>query len=161
MVGEGGNPYHSGVGLFDTEKLCMGWDCGSHPLPFILGEDVASAVLAATEKPGVTGHCYNLAGDVRFSAREYVEALGNALGRPLAFCPRSPSLTYYSELAKWGIGHMGGRKSALPSKRDLLSRAMAATLDCTDAKAALGWTPVADRETFLARGIRVHANSAK
>jgi hypothetical protein len=64
---------------------------------------------------------------------------------------------YYSELAKWCIKRVGGRKVAIPSKRDLLSRAMAATLDCADVKAALGWAPAADRETFIARSILVHS----
>jgi hypothetical protein len=94
---------------------------------------------------------------VRLSAREYIEALGKALGRPLVFQPRSPTMTYYSELAKWGIRRAGGHDAAYPSKRDLHSRAMVATLDCADAKAALGWAPIADRETFIARGILVHA----
>ena len=158
VVGEGGTPYHPAVGLFDNERLCMGWDDGRHPLPFVLGEDVASAVLAATEKDGILGHCYNLAGDVRLSARDYIEALSEALGRPLVFHPQSPAMRYYSELTKWGINRIGGGKgAAVPSKRDLLSRTMAATIDCADAKAALGWTPVADRETFIARAILVHS----
>jgi predicted dehydrogenase/nucleoside-diphosphate-sugar epimerase len=159
VVGEGGTPYHTGVGLFNNERHCMGWNEGLNPLPFVLGEDVASAVLAATEKDGILGHCYNLAGDVRLSARDYIAALGAALGRPLVFHPQSPGTMYWSEVMKWGIKRVGGRKVALPSKRDLLSRTMAATLDCADVKAALGWTPVSDRETFITRSIRVHADN--
>ena len=157
VVGEGGTPYHTGVGLFNNERHCMGWNDGLNPLPFVLGEDVASAVVAATEKEGILGHCYNLAGDVRLNARDYIAALGEVLGRPLVYHPQSPGLMYYSELMKWAVKRLGGRKVALPSRRDLLSRAMAATLDCTDVKVALGWTPVADRETFIARSIRIHA----
>ena len=159
MVGEGATPYHAGVGLFSEVHRCIGRDDGRHPLPFVLGEDVASAVVAATERDGVLGHCYNLAGDVRLSAREYVEALGKALGRPLVFQPRSPTMTYCSEMAKWGIKRVGGHDAAHPSKRDLHSRTMVATLDCADAKAALDWAPVADRETFIARGILVHTDN--
>ena len=161
VVGEGGTPYHTGVGLFANERHCMGWNEGRNPLPFVLGEDVASAVLAAIGKDGIDGHCYNLAGDVRLSAREYVAALSTEMGRPLVFHPQSPGLMYVSELMKWSIKRIGGRKVALPSKRDLLSRAMAATLDCTDVKAALGWKPVSDRETFIARSIRVHVNNRR
>ena len=68
---------------------------------------------------------------------------------------------YFSELMKWCIKRTGGRKVALPSKRDLLSRAMAATLDCADVKAALGWKPVSDRRPSIARSIRVHANNRR
>ncbi len=159
VVGEGGTPYHTGVGLFNNERHCMGWDDGRHPLPFVLGEDVASAVLAATQKTGILGHCFNLAGDVRLSARDYIEELARATGRPIVFHAQSPGLMYFSELAKWGIKRIGGRKIPIPSKRDLLSRAMAATLDCADVKAALGWAPVSDRETFIARSILVHTGN--
>jgi predicted dehydrogenase/nucleoside-diphosphate-sugar epimerase len=159
VVGEGGTPYHTGVGLFNNERHCMGWNEGRNPLPFVLGEDVASATLAATERDGILGHCYNLAGDVRLTAREYVAILGETLGRPLVFHAQSPGMMYFSELAKWSIKRVGGRKVAIPSKRDLLSRAMAANLDCSDVKTALGWVPVADRETFIARSIRVHASN--
>lgn len=159
VVGEGGTPYHTGVGLFANERHCMGWNEGKNPLPFVLGEDVAAAVLAVIGKAGIDGHCYNLAGDVRLSAREYIAALGKELGRPIVYHAQSPGLMYFSELMKWCIKRAGGRKVALPSKRDLLSRAMAATLDCADVKAALGWKPVSDPETFIARSIRVHANN--
>jgi predicted dehydrogenase/nucleoside-diphosphate-sugar epimerase len=159
VVGEGGTPFHTGVGLFNNERHCMGWDDGRHPLPFVLGEDVASAVLAATEKDGILGRCYNLAGDVQLSAREYIEELAKATGRPIVFHAQSPGLMYFSELGKWALKRIGGRKVAVPSKRDLLSRAMAATMDCSDVKAALNWVPVSDRETFLARSILVHTRN--
>lgn len=159
VVGEGGTPYHTGVGLFNNERHCMGWDDGRHPLPFVLGEDVASAVLAATEKDGVLGRCFNLAGDVQLSARDYIAELAKATGRPIVFHAQSPGMMYFSELAKWGIKRIGGRKVAIPSKRDLLSRAMAATMDCSDVKAALDWVPVSDRETFIARCILVHTGN--
>ncbi len=161
VVGEGGTPYHTGVGLFNNERHCIGWNDGRNPLPFVLGEDVASAVVAATERDGILGHCYNLSGDVRLTARDYIDELAKALGRPIVYHPQSPGLMYFSELAKWGVKRIGGRKLAPPSKRDLLSRGMPATLDCADVKAALGWNPVADREAFVARGIRVHADDGK
>ncbi len=37
--------------------------------------------------------------------------------------------------------------------RDLQSLTMTAPLDCSQAKALLGWTPVSDRETFFAEAI--------
>ena len=159
VVGAGGTPYHTGVGLFNNERHCMGWDDGRHPLPFVLGEDVASAVLAATQKDGILGRCYNLAGDVRLSAREYIAELAKATGRPIVFHAQSPGLMYFSELAKWSIKRIGGRKVAIPSKRDLLSRGMAATMDCSDVKAALDWAPVSDRESFIARSILIHTDN--
>ena len=66
---------------------------------------------------------------------------------------------YFSELGKWSIKRIGGRKVAIPSKRALLSRGMAATMDCSDVKAALDWAPVSDRETFIARSILIHTDN--
>ncbi len=157
VVGEGGTPYHTGVGLFMNERHCMGWNNGRNLLPFVLAEDVASAVLLAAKREGINGRCYNLAGDVRLSAREYVEALAHEMQRPLVFHPQSPDMMYMSELMKWAIKRIGGRKVPLPSRRDLLSRTLAAALECSDAKADLGWVPAADRDYFLAQAVRIHA----
>jgi len=38
-------------------------------------------------------------------------------------------------------------------------RGLIAEFDCSDAKEALGWAPVGDREMFLTRAIRVHKRS--
>ena len=161
ILGEGGAPYLADVGRFVDEKCCKGWNGGGNPLPFVLAEDVVSAILSATEAKGIDGHCYNLAGDVRLCAKEYVAALAKEMGRPLVFHPRSPDMIYFCELMKWSVERIHGRKVPPPSKRELLSRTMTATLDCSDVKAALGWTPVSDRETFVARGIRVYADSGR
>jgi nucleoside-diphosphate-sugar epimerase len=45
----------------------------------------------------------------------------------------------------------------MPSRRDFLSRGMAATFDCADAKRDLGWQPEADADRFFARAVRVYA----
>jgi nucleoside-diphosphate-sugar epimerase len=139
------------------EQHCIGWNRGRNPLPFVLVEDVAAAILAATEADGLDGRCFNLVGEVRPSAREYIASLGAALGRPLRFHPKSPSVLWGEELAKWLVKRAGGRAVPLPSRRDILSRGLEARFDCADAQAALGWRPVADPAVFAARAIRVHA----
>ena len=160
VLGEGGTPYPQSVGQFVQGRHCLGWNKGLNPLPFVLAEDVAAAVVAAAQKDGALGHCFNLVGDVRLSASTYVAALGKMLGRPFVFHPRSPDGIYLSGLAKAGFKRAGRGSKAL-SRRELMSRTMAATFDCSDIKAALAWRPVADRETFLARGLGVHAASPK
>ena len=157
VVGDGGPPLHSGLGFFNNDQHCIGWNDGRNPLPFVLVEDVAAAILLAARAEGVEGRCYNLVGDVRPSAREYIAALGAALHRPLRFHPQSPLALWATELGKWGIKRAGGRRSPVPSLRDLLSRGMKAPFDCTDAKRDLGWQPVADPAVFNARAIAVHA----
>jgi len=157
VVGQGGPLLHSGLGFFNNDQHCIGWNDGRNPLPFVLVEDIATAILLAARAEGVEGRCYNLVGDVRPSAREYITALGTALHRPLRFHPQSPLALWTTELGKWAIKQAGGRRSPVPSLRDLLSRGMKAPFDCTDAKRDLGWQPVADPAVFNARAIAVHA----
>jgi predicted dehydrogenase/nucleoside-diphosphate-sugar epimerase len=156
VVGEGTSPFHSGLGFYNNEQHCMGWNAGRNPLPFVLVEDVAQAIVAAVMAPEIEGKCFNIVGDVKPSAREYTAELARALGRPLRFHPHSATNLWLVELGKWLLKRLGGRVVPVPSKRDLLSRGLMATFDCRDAKAALGWSPVSDREVFLDRAIRVH-----
>ncbi len=157
VVGEGGSPFHSGVGLYQNEQHCLGWNAGRNALPFVLVEDVADAILRAARTPGIDGRCYNLVGDVRLSAREYTAELARALGRPLRFHPQRAEVMLAEEFGKWGIKRATGRRVPPPTLRDLRSRGMEAAFDCSDAKADLGWLPVADRAAFVARAIAVQA----
>lgn len=156
VVRKGASPFHSGLGFYNTKQNCLGWNAGRNPLPFVLVADVAAALLVAARAAGIEGRAYNLVGDVRLSAREYVAPLGAALGRPLRFHHALPGQLWGGEIGKWLIKRADGRASPLPSRRDILSRGLTARFDCSDAKAALGWTPVADRDTFVAQAIGMH-----
>jgi predicted dehydrogenase/nucleoside-diphosphate-sugar epimerase len=151
VVGEGTSPFHSGLGFFNNDQHCIGWNEGRNPLPFVLVDDVAQAILAACKSPGAPGQSYNLVGDVQPSARDYVTALGLALHRPLKFHPKNPRMLYADELGKWAIKTIGGRKAPPPSLRDLLSRGLKARFDCSDVKRDLDWMPVADAQVFYAQ----------
>jgi nucleoside-diphosphate-sugar epimerase/predicted dehydrogenase len=157
VVGEGGPPLHSGLGLFNNDQHCIGWNAGRNPLPFVLVEDVASACVRALDAEGIEGRCYNIVGEVRPSAREYLADLGQALGRPLRFHPQSPTGLWLVDVGKWLVKRAAGRAVAMPSRRDFLSRGMAARFDVSDAKRDLGWAPVADPAVFHARAIAVQA----
>lgn len=157
VVGEGTSPFHSGLGFYNTEQHCIGWNEGRNPLPFVLVEDVASAILASLRRPNIEGHCYNIIGDVRMTARDYTEILAQALGRPLKFHPQSPRFLWSEDTGKWLVKRATGRNVAAPSMRDFLSRGLTARFDCNDAHRDLDWTPVADRDAFIARAITVHA----
>lgn len=157
VVGEGSAPFHSGLGLFNNDQHCIGWNAGRNPLPFVLVDDVADAIFRATVADGVEGKCYNLAGDVRLSAREYLAELARCLERPLQFHPARPTRLWIDDLGKWLIKRATGRAVPMPDRRDFLSRGMMAEFDCSDARRDLGWQPEAERGEFLARAIRVHA----
>ena len=79
VVGEGASPFHSGLGFFNNEQHCMGWNDGRNPLPFVLVEDVADAIARAALKPELSGRSLNLVGDVAMTAREYIEELSRIL----------------------------------------------------------------------------------
>lgn len=157
VVGEGSSPFHSGVGLFNNEQHCIGWNDGRNPLPFVLVEDVADAVYRAAVAPGIEGRTYNIVGDVRMSAREYIGALGQALGRPLRFHPQSSRWLWLEDSGKWVVKRATGRAVPAPSVRDFLSRGMVAQFDTSAAKRDLGWDPTKDPQRFAERAIRVHA----
>jgi nucleoside-diphosphate-sugar epimerase len=157
VVGEGSAPLHAGLGFTNNEQHVIGWNAGRNPLPFVLVSDVAEAILLACRAPKeVEGKAYNLVGDVRPTAREYVAALAEATGRPLRFHPQSATGLWVEDLGKWVIKRVGGRRVPLPSKRDFVSRGLGATFDCSDAKRDLGWQPVADAEEFARQAIAVH-----
>lgn len=157
VVGAGASPFHSGLGLFNNERHCIGWNGGRNPLPFVLVEDVAEAILLACDAPGIEGRCYNLVGEVRPSARAYIARLGQALERPLRFHPQSPSWLWLEDYGKWIIKRLTGRRIPPPARRDFLSRGMRARFDCADVARDLGWRPERDAERFWQRAVDVHA----
>jgi predicted dehydrogenase/nucleoside-diphosphate-sugar epimerase len=158
VVGAGGVAFHGGIGFYNSERHVLGWNDGTNPLPFVLAADVAGAIVRALDADGVVGRCYNIVGDVRLTAREYVDSLSNVLGRPLRYYPQSVAKIFAVELVKWGVKRVSGRPGlTLPSLRDLRSRGLRAQFDCTDAKRELGWQATADRSRFVAEGIAVHA----
>jgi predicted dehydrogenase/nucleoside-diphosphate-sugar epimerase len=157
VVGAGSSPFHGGLGFCNNEQHCIGWNGGRNPLPFVLVEDVAEAIVRACHTEQIEGQCYNLVGDVRPNARDYIAELGAALGRKLRYHPQSAEKLWLQECAKWVIKRIGGRRAPLPSRRNILSRGLVAEFDCSDAKQALGWHPVADRDSFRRHAILVHA----
>jgi nucleoside-diphosphate-sugar epimerase/predicted dehydrogenase len=160
VVGDGGSPFHSGIGFYNTEQHCIGWNAGRNPLPLVLVDDIAEAIVAAIDAKGIEGRCYNLVGEVRLTAREYIEELARALGRPLRYHPKSPMMLWLEDLSKWTIKRVAGLSGPLPSRHDILSRGMMAVFDCSDAMADLDWHPITDRENFLRRAMLVHAQAA-
>ncbi|HVG08235.1 MAG TPA: Gfo/Idh/MocA family oxidoreductase [Thermoanaerobaculia bacterium] len=152
VVGGGAPPFHGAIGQFVDEQHCLGWSPGTVPLPFVLAEDVAEAICLALRTDAALGRTYNLVGDVRLNAREYLAEVGRALGRPLRFHPRRAVRIQAVEVGKWLIKRLAGRRDAfIPSYRDLRALGMQARFDCADVRRDLGWQPVADREEFLRR----------
>ncbi len=160
VVGDGASPFHSGLGLFNNDQHCMGWTDGMNELPFVLVEDCARAIVCALEPDAaVAGRTDNIVGGVRITARDYLEELARALGRPLRFHAGRVWRMQGVEIAKWLVKRAGGRAVPFPAVRDLQSRGMRARFDTSDTERALKWEPVRDRARFIESGIRVPAKA--
>jgi predicted dehydrogenase/nucleoside-diphosphate-sugar epimerase len=160
VVGDGASPFHSGLGMFNNDQHCLGWNDGRNPLPFVLVEDTASAIVAALKADdSVHGRADNIVGGVRLSARAYLEELKGILGRPLKFHPQSIWVQQGIEIGKWLIKKAGGKNVPKPSVRDLLSRGMPAQFDTSETERALNWAPVKDHAVFIERGIKIPARA--
>ncbi len=156
VMGRGGVLNHAGLGLWPSDTCCVGWGDGRNPLPFVLVDDVATALRAAVDAP-VEGGMFNLAGDVSMSAREFIEAARRASRRPFRFYSMHAARMQALDLVKWVV-KVAARKpeNEFPSYRDLRSNGLRAQLDCSQAKQRLGWKPNADRELFLQEALLSH-----
>jgi len=157
VVGKGTPASHSGLGVFNNEQYCLGWSEGNIKLPFVLVSDVAVATVACLNAKAIENKCFNLVGDVCWTAREYFSALQKATGRPFTYDGQSPYYITAIENLKILIKLIAGKKQRLHSLRDFKSRAMYAPFDCSDAKEVLGWAPVKQEAEFYEKAIAVHA----
>lgn len=154
VVGPGGIVQHSGVGLWTRDSQCFGWGMGKTELPFVLVEDVAEALLGAHDNARAVGRTYNLVGDVRPSAREYVRRLREQSGRDFQFHPQPLWWFQAIELFKWLVKVATRRPGVeFPSYRDLKSRSLVRPLSNRRAREELGWRPVDDPQRFWDRAI--------
>jgi len=149
VVGRGGLFAHGGVGYWASDTHCIGWGPGKTPLPFVLVDDVARALSTAKDVPGIEGMSFNLAGDVRPSAAEFVRVIGERTLRNFHFRPCNLRRLQAIEIAKWALKAIVRKPgNAWPSYRDFASRAMISQIDCSAAKQILNWKPNADIEHF-------------
>jgi nucleoside-diphosphate-sugar epimerase len=158
VLGEGGTPFHSGFGFYNNDRHCLGWNAGRNPLPLVLVEDVAEAIHKAIDMPLLEGRCFNLVGDVRLTAREYVAELATATGRPLQFHGQWTTKLYLIELMKWVIKQAAGKRGPRTTLYDLRSRGLIASFDCSAAQEKLRWRPEQDRAAFVKRAIQVYGS---
>src|SRR5581483_1242219 len=157
VLGPGGMLTHGGTGQWGSGTCCMGWGKGDNPLPLVLATDVAQALFAALDAPGIEGASFNLAGDVRLSAAAYAQIVSERSLRNFKFYPRAPWRIQAVEIFKWMV-KVAARKpgNTFPSFRDMKSRCMFTDLDCSAAKRVLGWKPVSNMDVFLREAIDCH-----
>jgi predicted dehydrogenase/nucleoside-diphosphate-sugar epimerase len=162
VIGKGGTPFHWGVGRF-SEHICEVWGDGQHPLPFVLVEDVAAALVRTIEVPEIEGRCYNLSDKPLLSARDYLAELErtSALKLDVRYMPTWK--LYLGDLAKWvvkiAVGHPD--RIRIPSYRDWDSRRHVAEFDPTSPMRDLDWKPVGTAEKLIEAGVNEAARAWK
>ncbi|MEO6595530.1 MAG: Gfo/Idh/MocA family oxidoreductase, partial [Planctomycetota bacterium] len=151
VVGHDGVHAHSGIGLWVRDNHCVGWGAGKVELPFVLADDCAASLVTALDAPAAAGKDYNLAGDVRLCAREYVAEMAVRTGRDYHFHATALWWMWLQEFGKYLVKVAARRPREWPAYRDLSSRSFRTQLDCSDAKRDLAFRPEADRARFLQR----------
>jgi len=154
VIGRGGSPFHWGIGMWWNDAVCQIWGKGTNKLALVLVEDITAGLIAAMNTPGIEGRSFNLVGDPILSAQEYLDALDRSAGIRIQRHATSIARFYLLDMMKWvvkvAVRHPERR---LPSYRDWESRTGRAVFDCSAAKAALAWKPLADRDEFVRKGI--------
>jgi len=136
VVGRGTSPFHSGLGFFNG-AACLGWKRGRNPLPFVLVEDVAAAILGALRARRRSGAATTWSARCARRAR-------NSPGwprrrRPLRFHPKFPAMLCRGS-REMDAERLGGRARRRRRGATPLARP-GRPFDCGDARRDLGWTP--------------------
>ena len=156
VMGPGGLMVHPALGDRVSDIHLLGFGSGRTPLPCVLVDDVAQALLLAKDAPDIEGMTFNLAGDVRPSAAEFVSVLRERTRRNFRFHPRSMWGICAGELSRYLIKKAVRKPdNRMVPFRDLRSAALMTQLDCSLAKEKLGWRPVSDREEFYRQAVDV------
>ena len=80
VIGRGGSPFHWGIGMWSWDAVCQIWGQGRNPLPLVLVEDVARALVSALDAPKIDGESFNLVAEADITALDYLQALEEYAG---------------------------------------------------------------------------------
>jgi nucleoside-diphosphate-sugar epimerase len=115
VVGNDGSFAHSGIGSGCATTTASAGGRGAHPLPLVLVDDCAAGLVAALDAKAAGGRHYNLAGDVRLSARAYVAEMASRTGRAYRFHATLLWWMWLQEAGKYLVKVMAGRARQWPS----------------------------------------------
>jgi len=159
VIGRGGSPFHWGIGMWSWNAVCQIWGQGRNPLPFVLVEDVARALVAAVDIPKIEGDSFNLVAETDLTAFDYLEALEKHAGVSFQKFPTPPWKFYAVDLVKWVVKQIARHPDKRrPSYRDWETRTQRARYDCRRARNMLNWNPAGDRYEIIRRGIHLPAS---
>jgi nucleoside-diphosphate-sugar epimerase len=142
------------VGRFTSETRVEFWGDGATPLPLVLVDDVADALVRALDAPGIVGQTLLLTSPPLMTAREYVDVVAAHMHSRIDARPRSAGRNWAAdmikELAKNAVRHPNRR---WPSLHDWRCQSHRARFDSRMTEQALGWRPASNRETLVKRGV--------
>ncbi|HUP08746.1 MAG TPA: NAD-dependent epimerase/dehydratase family protein [Caldimonas sp.] len=154
VIGTGSPPAHWGVGMFHSPTRVQFWGDGRAPVPFVLVDDVADALVRAMLVPDIEGRAFLVTDAPLLSARDYVHEVERASGLRIDARPtpiwRFFALDVLKEAAKHAIRHPNRRR---PSYRDWACRSHRARYDNRQTREVLGWAPAGTREAVVSHGI--------
>jgi nucleoside-diphosphate-sugar epimerase/predicted dehydrogenase len=154
VLGPGGSPWHLGIAKWSFNRVAHLWGDGQTPLPIVLVDDVADAMVAAMTAPDVAGRAFNLVGPPLLTARDYIAELEAYTGMKFEVAPRPIWRVYGNELFKWlakvGVRHQPRHR---PRLKEWQARGHLSPYDCSISARLLGWKPTGDRATVIEQGI--------
>ncbi len=156
VLGRGGNPYHWGVCAWPYHSVCRLYGDGNNPLPIVLVDDVAEAMVKAAHVEGIEGESFNLTADPCITANEYLDELERRAGVKIKRVEMPGWRAYLTAMAKYAVKAVGRHPTAVrPSYADWEGRNFASVFDASKAERVLDWSPVKDRATLVREGIHV------
>ena len=154
VVGPGGSPWHLGIAKWSFNRVAHLWGDGRVPLPIVLVDDVADAMVAAMTAPDVAGRAFNLVGPPLLTARDYIAELEAYTGMKFEVAPRPIWRVYGNEFSKWlvkvGVRHQPRHR---PRLKEWLARGHLSPYDTSGSARLLGWKPTSDRATVIEQGV--------
>ncbi|MCC7321189.1 MAG: Gfo/Idh/MocA family oxidoreductase [Rubellimicrobium sp.] len=155
VVGGDGPLQHWGIGRWHGAGAVRLWGDGRNPLPFVLVDDLAGALVRMIGLAQARGTSFNLTGDVELSAREWFDLIHSRTGARIHVRSGSLGAMWLADRVKGALKtHVLRRADALAvSRADWLSRGHLSRFDNRHAKAILGWQPEADRVRFGERAV--------
>jgi len=154
VLGTGGNPYHWGIAEWPYTSVCRLYGDGNNPLPIVLVDDTADAMVKMLDAPGIIGKSYNLVAAPSITANEYLDELERRAGIKLKRVPITSLRSYIEAMGKWALKTVGKDPNVtMPSYVEWKGRSFASTLSADKAKQELDWHPVEDRSTLVEVGI--------
>ncbi len=155
VVGPGGPLQHWGIGRWHGAGAVKLWGDGRNILPFVLSDDVSDGLIRMAADPAALGTSFNLIGERMLTGRDYFDAIHHRLGARIRVSGGNLTNMWLAGEIKWALKRFvqGRRDAVRASRADWLSRGHLSPFDNRKPKETLGWTPEADRESFLRRAI--------